>query len=156
MQGHHIYAEEQVVTIDLQATIPSTHLVRRVAKVVDLSFIYELTRDLYCEDKGRPSVDPVLFFRMQLIGYLFGIASDRRLCEEVQLNLAYRWFCQLRFTDDVPDHSSLTRIRDRFGIERYQALCDRVLQHLRAKGSVRGRRIMVDATLIEAEASSDS
>jgi transposase len=68
MQGRHVYVEEQVVTIDLQAPIPPGHLVRRVAKLVDLSFIYELTHDLYCEDNGRPSVDPVLFFRMQLIG----------------------------------------------------------------------------------------
>ena len=63
MQGRHIYAEQQVVTIEPQATIPPEHLVRCVAKVVDLSFISELTQDLYCEDNRRPSVDPVLFFR---------------------------------------------------------------------------------------------
>jgi transposase len=156
MQGRYVYVEEQVVTIDLQATIPSDHLVRRMARVADFSFIYELTHDLYCEDNGRPSVDPVLFFRMQLIGHLFGITSDRRLCEEVQLNLAYRWFCQVRCAKDVPDHSSLTRIRDRFGAERYQAIFDRLLQQLRAKGIVRGRRVMVDATLVEADASINS
>ncbi len=110
MQGRQVYVEEQVVTIDLHAAIPAYHLVRRVAKIVDLSFIYDVTHDLYCEDNGRPSVDPVLFFRMQLIGYLFGIASDRRLCEEVQLNLAYRWFCQVRCPHDVPEHSSRGRI----------------------------------------------
>lgn len=156
MQGRHVYEEESIVTIDLRALIPPNHLVFRVAKVVDLTFIYDLTKDLYCEDNGRPSVDPVLFFRMQLIGYLFGISSDRRLCEEVQLNLAYRWFCQLRFTDEVPDHSSFTRIRDRFGVERYRAIFDRLLQQLRAKGIVRGRRVMVDATLVEADASINS
>jgi transposase len=150
MQGRRISAEEQVVTIDLQAAIPPNHLVRRVAKVADLSCIYELTYDPYGEDNGRPSVEPVLFFRMQLIGYLLGISSDRRLCEEVRLNLAYRWFCQLRFTAEVPDHSSFTRSRDRFGVERYQAIFARLLQQLRAQGIVRGRRVRVAATLGEA------
>jgi transposase len=123
---------------------------------VDLRFIYELTHDLYCEANGRPSVDPVLFFRMQLISHLFGIPSDRRLCEEVQLNLAYRWFCRVRFAADVPDHSSLTRIRDRFGVERYQAIFERLLQQLRVQGIVRGRRVRVYATLVEADASINS
>jgi transposase len=156
MQGRQVPEEPHVVTIDLCAVIPSHHLVLRLAKVVDLSFIYELTHDLYCEDNGRPSVDPVLFFRMQLIGYVFGIASARRLCEEIQLNLAYRWFCQLSFADDVPDHSSLTRMRDRFGVGRYQAIFDRLLQPLRMNGIVRGRRVMVDATLGEANAAINS
>jgi len=156
MQGRQVYNEAHIVTVDLQAVIPPNHLVRRVAKVADFSFIYELTQERYCEDNGRPSVDPVLFFRMQLIGYLFGITSDRRLCEEVQLNLAYRWFCQLGFTDAVPDHSSFTRIRDRFGVKRYQAIFDRLLQQLRAQGIARGRRVMVDATLVEADASINS
>lgn len=156
MQGRHISAEEHVVTINLQEAIPPDHLVRRVAKIVDLTFIYELTHDLYCEDNGRPSVDPVLFFRMQLLKYFFSIPSDRRLCDEVQLNLAYRWFCQVRSTKDVPDHSSFTRIRDRFGVERYQAIFARLLHQLRAHGIVRGRRVMVDATLVEADASINS
>jgi transposase len=156
MQGRQVYVEEQVITIDLQAVIPANHLVRRVAQSVDLSFLYELTHALYCEDNGRPSVDPVLFFRMQLLGYVFGIPSDRRLCEEVQLNLAYRWFCQVQCPEDVPDHSSLTRIRDRFGVKRYKAIFDRLLEQLRTQGIVRGRRIMVDATLVEADASINS
>ena len=129
---------------------------RRVAKVVDLSFIYELTQDLYCEDNGRPSVDLVLFFRLQRMGYLFGITSERRLCEEVQLNLAYRWFWQGQCPKDIPAHSSFTRIRARFGEERDQASFARLLPQLRAHGIVRGRRVMVDATRVEANASINS
>jgi IS5 family transposase len=87
---------------------------------------------------------------------LFGIASDRRLCEEIQLNLAYRWFCQVQYTKDVPDYSSFTRIRDRFRVKHYQAIFDRLLQQLRARGIARGRRVMVDATLVEANASINS
>jgi transposase len=156
MQGRQVQEEEHVVTIDLRAVIPPNHMVLRVAEIVDLSFSYALTKELYCEDTGRLSIDPVLFFRMQLIGYLFGIASDRRLCEEVQLNLAYRWFCQVRFTEDVPEHSSFTRSRDRFGVERYRAIFAWLLPHLRAQGIVRGRRFRVDATLVEANASINS
>src|SRR5581483_9981701 len=148
MQGRHVYDEEKVVTIDLQVAIPPNHLVRRVAKSVDLNFISELTQDLYCEDNGRPPADPVLFFRMQLLGYLFGISSDRRLYGEVRLNLAYRWFCQVRCPQDVPDHSSFTRVRNRFGVERYQAIFDRLLHQLRVHGIMRGRRVMVDATWV--------
>ena len=84
---------------------------------------------------------------------MFGIASDRRLCKEVQLKLAYRWFCQVRCAKDVPDHSSFTRIRDRFGVKQYKASFDRLSLQLRAQDIARGRRVLVDATLVEANAS---
>jgi transposase len=103
------------VIVTLAALVPKTHLLRRVDRVLDLSFIYDLTKALYCADNDRPSIDPVLFFRMQLIGYLYGIRSERRLCEEIHLNLAYRWFCRLNLDEDVPDLSSLTRIRSALG-----------------------------------------
>lgn len=119
MQGKKYYQDRLFSTVNLAAMIPTNHVLVRLDRALDLSFIYELTKGLYCADNGRPSIDPVLFFRMQLIGYLFGIDSDRQPCEEVHLNIAYRWFCRLNLEDEVPDHSSLTRIRDRFGVETY-------------------------------------
>ncbi len=69
--------------------------------MVDLDFLYGLTEALYSPDQGRPSIDPVLFFRMQLVGYLYGIESDRQVCREIHLNLAYRWFCRLSLEQDA-------------------------------------------------------
>lgn len=122
MQGYKLYQEKLFSIINLRAMIPNNHLLIKIDKQIDFSFIYELTKNLYCNDNGRPSVDPVLFFRMHVIGYLFGIESDRQLCQEVHLNIAYRWFCRLNLEDKVPDHSSLTKIRDRFGIETFQKI----------------------------------
>ena len=94
---------------------------------------------------------------MQLVAYFYGIAKDRRLCEEVRYNLAYRWFCRLSLEDDVPDHSSLTRIRDRLGAEVFEAVFLRIVAQCQQKGLVKEHcRVMTDATLIAADASLNS
>lgn len=156
MQGYQPYQEKLFSTINLREMIPANHLLLKVNNTINFSFIYELTEDLYCKRNGRPSIDPVLFFRMQMIGYLYGIKSDRQLCEEIQLNLAYRWFCGLNLEDKVPEHSSLTRIRDRFGVETYQAIFEKLLSQWIKTGVVKGKSMMSDASLVEANASLDS
>ena len=94
---------------------------------------------------------------MQLVAYFYGIAKDRRLCEEVRYNLAYRWFCRLSLDDDVPDHSSLTRIRDRLGEEVFEAVFLRIVAQCQQKGLVKDPcRVMTDATLIAADAALNS
>ena len=94
---------------------------------------------------------------MQLVAYFYGITKDRRLCEEVHDNLAYRWFCRLSLDDDVPDHSSLTRIRDRLGEEVFEAVFRRIVAQCQQKGLVKDPcRVMTDATLIAADASLNS
>jgi transposase len=106
---------------------------------------------------GRSSIDPEVFFRMLLLAYLYNIASDRRLCEEVRYNLAYRWFCRLSLEDDIPDHSSLSRIRDRYGEEIFEAVFRRIVALCKEKGLVAQEcRVMTDATLIAANASLNS
>ena len=87
------------------------HYLRKVDRVLELSFVGELTAACYSDGQGRPSIDPEIYFRMLLVSYIYGINSDRRLCEEVRYNLAYRWFCHLSLEDIVPDHSSLSRIQ---------------------------------------------
>lgn len=119
MQGHKPYQEKLFSTINLREMIPDNHHLIKIDKVLDLSFIYKLTENLYCKDNGRQSIDPVIFFRMQIINYLYGISSDRQLCEEIHLNIAYRWFCRLHIEDKIPDYSSLTKIRDRFEVKIY-------------------------------------
>ena len=83
--------------------VPSDHLLRKVDKHIDFSFIHDLVKDLYCADNGRPALDPTLLFKMLLVGYLFGVRSERQLVREVQVNVAYRWFLGLNLTDKIPD-----------------------------------------------------
>jgi len=105
VQGKKHYQDRFFSTVNLAAMIPKNHVQVRLDRALDLSFIYELTKGLYCADNGRPSIDPVLFFRMQLVGYLFGVRSDRQLCEAVHLNIAYRWFCRMNPEEEVPAHN---------------------------------------------------
>ena len=98
-------------TFRLDEAVPDDHLVRQIAAFVDLSWVYgELAP--YYSAIGRPSIDPVLMIRMLILGYVFAIRSERQLCREVQVNLAYRWFCDLGLEDAIPDHSAFSRARN--------------------------------------------
>ncbi len=156
MQGQQDSQRVLFDTIDLESLVPEDHLLRRIDAGIDFDFIYDVTKDLYCADNGRSSIDPVLFFRTQLISYLYGMEGDRELCREVHLNLAYRWFCRLSLHDAVPDHSSMTRIRDRFGEATFTEIFEQLIARWREEGHIRGRRIVADASLVEADAAIDS
>jgi transposase len=157
MQGVHAFDPKAKASIDLESFVAADHFLRQIDRVLDLSFVRELTAACYADGKGRPSVDPEVFFRMQLVAYFNGIAKDRPLCEEVKYNLAYRWFCHLSLADDVPDHSSLTRIRDRLGEEIFELVFRKIVEQCQKKGLVKDEcRVMTDATLIAANASLNS
>ncbi|WP_192257158.1 transposase, partial [Mesorhizobium silamurunense] len=94
----------------IERHVPADHLLRSIDRFVDLSGLRSHLRPFYSEI-GRPSIDPELMIRMLIVGYCFGIRSERRLCEEVHLNLAYRWFCRLGLEGDVPDHSTFSKNR---------------------------------------------
>ena len=98
--------------VDIESLIPETHLLRKIERKVSFDFIYDLLAPYY-PATGRPSVDPVSMFKMLLIGYLYGIKSERRLVEEVQLNIAYRWFCGFELDDTIPNHSTFSKTRTR-------------------------------------------
>ena len=136
--------------------IPKNHLLRKIDKALDLSFVRKFTAHLYCENNGRPSVDPETYLRMQLIAYFYGIDSDRRLCEEVTFNLAYRWYCKFSLQDQVPDHSSMTRIRDRLGEETFKKVFERIVEICRKNGLVKAKSVMIDASLVKADAALNS
>jgi len=114
MQGLHVFEPKTRTVIDLESFVPDDHFLREVDRVLDLTLIRKLTASCNAEGKGRPSIDPVVYFRTVLVGFLYGIDSQRRLCQEVYCNLAYRWFCHLTLDDKVPDHSSFSTIRDRY------------------------------------------
>ena len=133
--------------------IPHDHLLRAVDRFVDLSGIRQHLAPYY-SSTGRPSVDPELMIRMLLVGYVMGIRSERRLCEEVHLNLAYRWFCRLDLADPVPDHSTFSK--NRHGRFRDSDLLRHVFETVVARcieeGLASGQRFAADASLIQADA----
>lgn len=138
----------------LEEHVPADHLLRSVDRFVDLSGIRAYLAPHY-SSTGRPSVDPELMIRMLVVGYIMGIRSERRLCEEVHLNLAYRWFCRLDLTDAIPDHSTFSKNRHgRFReSDLLRHLFEEVLSRCIAEGLVGGSSFGADASLIKADAS---
>jgi|SaaInlV_200m_DNA_2_1039689.scaffolds.fasta_scaffold22505_1 transposase len=102
----------EIVCMDLGELIPENHLLKQISEKVSFEFIYDKVEHLY-SDKGRPGIDPVVLMKMLIVGYLYGIKSERRLEEEVKLNIAYRWFCGLGLSDKIPDHSTFSQNRRR-------------------------------------------
>src|SRR5689334_23024618 len=147
MQGKNSYTPQVFVYVNIEELVPTNHLLRKIDKIFDLSFVRDLTSSYYCHDNGRPSIDPELFFRMVLIGYIFNIKHDRKICEEVACNLAYRWYCKLNLNDKISDHSSVSRIRDRYGEEVFERFFSKVVEKCRDHGLVRGKRVITDSTL---------
>jgi len=138
---------------NLEEVVPQDHQVRRIAEILDLSWVRrELTP--HYSHLGRPSIDPVLMIRMLIVGYAFAIRSERALCREVQVNLAYRWFCGLGLEDKVPDHSVFSRARnERFrDHDIFRQVFERVVAACIKAGLVGGEGFAVDASLIEADA----
>src|SRR5215472_10384738 len=138
----------------LETHVPSGHLLRSIDRFVELDGLRRELAPFY-SDIGRPSVDPELMIRMLIVGYCFGIRSERRLCEEVHLNLAYRWFCRLGLDGAVPDHSTFSK--KRHGRFRESDLLWRLFESVLARciveGLVGGEGFAVDASLIQANAS---
>ena len=137
----------------LERHVPADHLLRSIDRFVDLSGIRAHLRPFYSEI-GRPSIDPELMIRMLLIGYCCGIRSERRLCEEVHLNLAYRWFCRLGLDGAVPDHSTFSKNRHgRFReSDLLRQLFETTVRRCMAEGLVGGEGFAADASLIKADA----
>jgi transposase len=140
-------------TFSLEDHVPANHLLRSIDRFVELEGLRAHLAPFYSA-MGRPSIDPELLIRMLLVGYCFGIRSERRLCEEVHLNLAYRWFCRLGLDGAVPDHSTFSKNRHgRFReSDRLRQLFDTVLRRCMSEGLVGGEGFAVDASLIKAEA----
>jgi transposase len=137
----------------LDEAVPGDHLVRRISCVLDLAWVHaELAP--YFSSTGRPSIDPALMIRMLIVGYIFGIRSERQICREIRVNLAYRWFCGLGLEDSIPDHSVFSRARnERFReSDLFRRIFERVVASCIENGLVGGEGFAVDATLIEADA----
>ena len=147
---------ELFITGSLRQLVPDDHVLARVDRVLDLSWLREEVGDLYCADKGRPGVDPEAAVRLMLAGFLLGFVHDRRLMREAQVNLAIRWFTGFGLHETLPDHSTLTRVRQRWGAQRFRRIFERSVQACVSAKIAKGEIVHVDASLIRADVSWES
>lgn len=138
----------------IENLVPENHLLRKIDKVIDFSFINEICRPYYCEDNGRPAIEPEVLFKMLFIGYLYGIRSERRLIEEVKVNVAYRWFLGYSLEDKIPDVSVIwqNRIRRFNGTDIPQQIFDNIVRQAMSYGLVGGKILYSDSTHLKANA----
>lgn len=140
--------------VSIEDLVPDDHMLRKIDKYIDFSFIDEKVRHLYCQDNGRPAIDPLVLFKMIFLGYFYGIRSERQLEREVQTNIAYRWFLGLGLTDRVPDHTTIswnrrTRFKD---TTVFQDIFDEIVLQAISHRMVGGRVLISDSTHLKANA----
>jgi len=155
MMGQRQFVPKLFYQFSLDSLVPETHLLRRIAAAVDFSFMWPLCRSYY-STTGQPSIDPVVLFKMLLVGYLYGITSERRLAQEVELNLAYRWFVGYDLDEAVPDHSVLSKARARLGPEVFEEFFRCSITLCGEAGLLSGGPVYVDSTLFQAAAAVES
>jgi transposase len=157
MMGQQRRTESLFYYFRLEEQIPADHLLRLIDGYVDFSFVREQLKGFYSAT-GRPSIDPEVLLRLLVVGYLYGITSERRLMEEVRMHLAYRWFTRLSFDQEIPDHSTFSKNRHgRFrqsGV--FRKVFEEIVQRCLEAGLVEGRNLAVDGTLVIANASQQS
>ena len=127
MLGHKVREFKPLTGICLEDLVPANNFYRQMERNIDLSFVRQLAAAFY-SNIGRTSVDPVVFFKLQLIAFFEGLRSERKLREIVNLNLAHRWFIGYDLDGPVPDHSSLSKIRERFGLKVFQLFFERIVE----------------------------
>lgn len=151
MSGHEDRRQPELfVAGSLTALLPEDHILVRVDKVLDVGWLEAEAADLCSTDKGRPGIAPDVAVRLMLAGLLLGIVHDRRLMREAQVNLAIRWFIGYGLHETLPDHSSLTRIRQRWGADRFRRIFVRTVQSCIAAGIAKGEIVHSDSSLIRA------
>jgi transposase len=154
MLQSHNNKQNEYEFICIEELVPEDHQLRKVDKYIDFSFILDIVRPFYCEDNGRPSIDPIVLFKMMFIGYLYGIRSERQLEKEIKVNVAYRWFLGLGLKDPVPHHSTISWNRqNRFkGTTIFQDVFDEIVRLAQSHRMVGGRALMTDSTHLKANA----
>jgi len=155
MMGSKARLFTPVVAVSLDELVPPDHFYRHLDRVLDLSFVRDLVKDLYAV-AGRPSVDPIVFFKLQLVMFFEDIRSERLLMRLVADKLSVRWYVGYNLDEPLPDHSSLTRIRQRFGLEIFRRYFDAIVEQCQQAGLVWGKELYFDSTQVLANADLDS
>ena len=141
--------------LTLEELVPPDHFYRHLERSLDLSFVRDLVRPTYA-DLGRPSIDPIVFFKLQLVMFFEGLRSERQLMQVVADRLSLRWYLGSDLTEPLPDHSSLSRIRERYGLDVFRRFFEAIIEQCIQAGLVWGKELYFDATNVEANASLDS
>ena len=156
MMGMKTRSFTPVPAVSLDELVPADHFYRHLEQVLDLTFVRNLVRECYVAGMGRPSIDPVVFFRLQLVMFFEGIRSERQLLLLAADRLSVRWYLGYNLDEPLPDHSSLTRIRLRYGLAVFRRFFDAVVEQCQHAGLVWGRELYFDATQVQADAALDS
>lgn len=144
----------ELETVTIEQLVPDDHILRKIEEHFDFSFVRQRMEPLYCKKHGRPAIDPVVLFKMLLIGYIFGIRSERQLEKEIQVNVAYRWFLHLNLTERVPDHTTISQNRRRRfqGTDVFRQMFDDVVLYAYEHDFLEGRILYTDSTHLKANA----
>src|SRR3989440_8050411 len=144
-----------MINVSLEDLVPQDHFYRHLDRTLDLAFVREFVQESYAQG-GRPSIDPVVFFKLQLVMFFEGIRSERLLMRQVADRLSVRWYLGYDLGEALPDHSSLTKIRNRYGVEVFRRFFDRIVEQCQQAGLVWGTELYIDSTKVQANASQAS
>src|SRR5438067_2029086 len=144
-----------LINMSLEELVPQDHFYRHLERTLDLSFVREFVQAAYA-NKGRPSIDPVVFFKLQLVMFFEGIRSERQLMRHAADRLSVRWYLGYDLHEPLPDHSSLTRIRERYGVALFERFFEHIVELCQQAGLVWGEELFFDATKVRANADIDS
>src|SRR5215469_7664526 len=155
MMGSKQRAFAPLIHVSLEELVPQDHFYRHVERTLDLSFVREFVQKTYAIG-GRPSIDPVVFFRLQLVMFFEGIRSERQLMRHAADRLSIRWYIAYDLGEPLPDHSSLTRIRERYGVDIFRRFFDAIVEQCQQEKLVWGKELYIDSTQVNANADLDS
>ncbi|GAH57411.1 unnamed protein product, partial [marine sediment metagenome] len=155
MQGKKEFNQRIYYNINLDSLVPEDHLLKRLERLISFNFVRDITKSYYSHT-GKPSIDPVVLVKMLLVGYLFDIRSERKLVEEISLNLAYRWYIGYDLDEEIPDHSIFSKARVRFGKKLFVDIFEKILVKCIELGLVSKKGMLVDSTIVRANASDSS
>src|SRR5258708_4183677 len=155
MMGKKERSLAPLVNVSLEELVPQDHFYRHVERTLDLSFVREFVQQSYA-GIGRPSIDPVVFFKLHLVMFFEGIRSERQLMRHAADRLSIRWFLGYDLGETLPDHSSLTRIRERYGVDIFRRFFDAIVEQCQQEKLVWGRELYIDSTQVNANADLDS
>src|SRR6266542_221727 len=157
MMGQHARSESLFYYFRLEDHIPENHLLRLIDRHISFDFVHDVLRDSYSET-GRPSIDPEVLLRILLIGYLYGITSERKLVEELKMHLAWRWFTGLGFDQEIPHHSTFSKNRHGRFLQSglFKELFEQIVKQCVEVGLVQGKHLSVDGSFVEANAAKES
>src|SRR2546421_89408 len=141
-----------LINVSLEELVPADHFYRHLERSLDLSFVRKFVHESYA-GSGRPSIDPVVFFKLQLVMFFEDIRSERLLMKHAADRLSVRWYVGYDLNEPLPDHSSLTRIRERYGVEVFRRFFEQIVEQCQEEGLVWGKELYIDATKVQANAS---